>query len=134
MATVSLVSCAQDLPNRVEFEGVAANLTRGAEHCAWDDTWMILIGPDERIPGLNLTSGDGAIEHVFIREPGAIPEYTFEMPPDLDRDRPQDAQLLGSSEDGFEIWYSPSDPHYLYVQSTDLSESWVRATEWTYCS
>jgi hypothetical protein len=134
ITTACLASCAEDLPNLVEFDGVTASLSLGPEHCSWDDTWMVLIGPDDRIAGLDVSSGDGAIEHVFIRDPRAIPEYTFEKPGDLDRDRPLDAQLLGASDEGFELWFSASDPHYLFVERAELSEAWVRAVEWTYCS
>lgn len=94
---------------------------------------MLFVGPDERLVTGDNGDGDGPNDELFVRDPSDFPEYRFESPRDLDRERPGDALLLGESPEGDELWVSPSDPDYIYLDSADGQEAWVRAADWVLC-
>lgn len=130
LMVVSLfVSCGgASYPDRISFEGIDAVLGRGSDHCGWDDTWMIFIISEELA---GPTSNPG--QHMFVRNPGAVPEYLYEVDADLNRSQPSDAALLGTARGGYELWFAVSDPDYVYVVSGDRTEAWARAVEWGLC-
>jgi len=50
------------------------------------------------------------------------------------RSLPDDARKVGTSSDGYALWFADSDPDFIYVDSSDQREGWVRAVEWELCA
>jgi len=123
------------LPDSLTFTGIDAELRKGPGHCDWDDTYQIHVRSD-RLTGTDQRNPGGPNVHMFVKDPEAIPEYEYEVLPDPSRSVPADAEKLGtgSQEDRFELWYSPTDPHYIYLVDEDSTKAWVRATDWGLCS
>ncbi len=72
---------------------------------------------------------------MFVKDPKAIPEYEYDVPSDPSRSLPADAEKLGTGDhEQYELWYSPTDPHYIYLVDEDSTQAWVRATDWGLCS
>ena len=131
---MAVVACSGGaIPDEAKFSGVAAELWRGPEHCDWDGTHFVLI--DEDLPGANVTNMDMPGSHMFVQDPGEVSDYSYDVEADIDRPVPGDAEKLGESDDAsLELWYSQSDPHFLYVIGDGFTEAWVRATGWGLCS
>jgi hypothetical protein len=121
------------LPDRFDFAGVEAEMFRGPQHCGWNGTHFVLI--DEDLPGADVTNVDMPGSHMFVRDPDQVREYSFGVEEDLDRALPEDAEELGDSGDAsIGLWYSESDPHYVFLIGDDISEAWARATNWGLCA
>ncbi len=115
-----------------QFTGVSADLGRGADHCDWDGTHFVVVR--QLLPGADTTNQSGFDWHMFVRDPDEIPDYSYEAEADLDRPLPDDAEKLGEDGDGsIELWYSESDPHFLYLKGEGFTEAWVSATDWYLC-
>lgn len=134
LATVVVLTSCSGIPDRISFNDIDASVIRGPDHCEWDDTWLLRVGEEGGIGEPNDTNPDLPGHHMFVRNPTAVPEYSFRMPEELDRSRPSDAERLATSDDGFELWYSPSDSHYIYLVRDNFREAWVRATNWGLCA
>jgi len=124
-------------PDLVEFTGVDASLFRGPDHCDWDGTWMVHVRSDEmRGPTTQVNGEERSApfpgEHMFVRNPDAI-QFGYEVESDLQRSLPDDAIQIGISSEGYAIWFADSDPDFIYVESSDRTEAWVRAVEWGLC-
>jgi hypothetical protein len=130
-----VVACSGgSFPDEARFSGVIAELWRGPDHCDWDGTHFVIIHDDD-LPGAEVTNVDVPNAHMFVRDPDEIPEYSYEAQTDSDRPMPDDAEKLGESTDGhIELWYSGSDPDYLYLIKDGSTEAWVRATHWGLCA
>ena len=133
------IPAAQDLglpyPDHVAFDELKAGLFRGAEHCGWEGTWYVQVdsqaigGHDSGDHDDLLSTAKNGIFVTYVREPEETPEYVFEASPVRDTSLPSDGVLIGSSEDGYELWVDPKDPHHLYVVSGEVVEAWVLSTE-----
>ena len=100
----------------MEFADVEATLIRGPEHCGWQDTWSI------HLRYLDL------VDHVEANH----------------EDLYDEAQLWGgilaavkladgADGEGYELWYSPSDPTHIYLVNRGAVEAWALATDWFPC-
>lgn len=119
-----------ELPDRLDFDGIEASLYRGPEHCGWHPTFMMFVRSDTLNGPFTPTSS----VHVFIRDPSVIPENTYAADIDLHRQPPADAGLVGTPTEGYELWYSHSDPYYIYLRSGNQTEAWVRAVRYALCA
>jgi hypothetical protein len=134
------VSCGRaSYPDSVDFEGVDAALFRGPDHCDWDGTWMVRIRADDLLGPTTWVNGEERSapfpgDHMFVRDPDAVTQYSYEVESELARSLPSDARLLGSSPVGYELWFADSDSSFVYVVSSERTEAWVRAVEWGLCA
>ena len=132
LLVVAVAACSGGIPDEAQFTGVAAELWRGSDHCDWDGTHFVMVR--QSLPGADTTNQDMPDWHMFVRDPDEIPEYSYATEADPDRLLPEDAEKLGEDGDGsIELWYSESDPHFLYVVGEGFTEAWVRATDWGLC-
>lgn len=133
LVVVAAAWSGRNLPDQVSL-GPNADLYRGPEHCDWQGTWFITIESEE-IAGDSVgfpSMGPGW--SMFVRDPESVERFVFDAPRDLDRPLPADARLVGDSDTGFELWFSDSDPDYVFLTDGDRTESWVRADEWFLCA
>ena len=139
MLVIALAACTEArLPNLVDFDGMDASLWRGPDHCDWDDTWMVHIRSDDLRGPATFRHGEELEEpfpgdHLFVRDPSAVPEYAYAAVADLTRPLPDDARLIASSPEGYELWFADSDIAFVFVRFGDSTEAWVRAVEWNLC-
>lgn len=124
-------ACGSGLPEETEFVGIDAEMFRGPEHCGWEGTHFVLI--NERLQPDRENYAE-PVPQIFVRNTDQVPEYIFEETGDLSRPMPDDAERIGESEDGsIELWFSDSDPIYLYVVGEGFTEAWLYAAEWMLC-
>lgn len=122
-------------PDHVAFDEVEAGLFRGAEHCGWEGTWYVQVDSqaiDDHVSGDHndlLSKAKNGIYVAYVRDPEETPEFPFEASPIHDTTLPSNGKLIGSSQQGYELWVDPNDPHHLYVASGETVEAWALSTE-----